>query len=113
QSPSALAQREKARKVYEQALQADPENVIVAEQLAQLLMDAGQTAWTVLKPAEMSLNEGAALTSEGGETLTVENDGSIFVSGPTPDRAVYTLKLRADLPTVTAIRLETVLDARL
>ena len=61
--------------------------------------------WTVLTPAE--------LKSTGGETLTVENDGSIFVSGPNPDRAVYTLKLRTDLPAVTAIRLETIPDARL
>ena len=61
--------------------------------------------WTVLAPTE--------LTSTGGETLTVENDGSIFVSGPNPDRAVYTLKLKTDLPTVAAIRLESIPDARL
>ncbi len=53
------------------------------------------------------------LKSTGGETLSVENDGSIFVSGPNPNRAVYTLTLGTDLPAVTAIRLETVPDARL
>jgi WD40 repeat protein/tetratricopeptide (TPR) repeat protein len=61
--------------------------------------------WTVLTPT--------ALKSTGGETFAVENDGSIFVSGPNPDRAVYTLKLRTDLPAVAAIRLETIPDARL
>ncbi len=61
--------------------------------------------WTVLAPTE--------LKSTGGETLTVENDGSIFVSGPIPDRAVYTLKAQSALPTVTAIRLETIPDGRL
>ncbi|MBI3860811.1 MAG: PD40 domain-containing protein [Planctomycetia bacterium] len=109
----ALAQREKVRQVYELALQADPGNVIIAELLAQLLTDASQIAWNVLKPAEINSNDGTALSAQGGETLTVENDGSIFVSGPTPDRAVYTLNLRTDLPTVSAIRLETLLDARL
>ncbi len=61
--------------------------------------------WAVLTPTE--------LKSQGGETLTVEKDSSIFVSGPTPNRAVYKLKVRTDLPTLTAIRLETIPDARL
>jgi len=64
-----------------------------------------EAQWKVLTPTELKAN--------GGEKLTVENDGSIFVSGPNPDRAVYTLKLRSDLPTLTAIRLETIPDARL
>jgi WD40 repeat protein len=51
--------------------------------------------------------------STAGETLSVESDGSIFVTGPTPERAVYTLKLRPNLPVLTAIRLETIPDARL
>ena len=63
------------------------------------------TKWTVLTPID--------LKSAGGETHTVENDGSIFVSGPEPDRAVYTLKMKTDLPTVSAILLETILDSRL
>ncbi len=63
------------------------------------------TKWTVLTPID--------LKSAGGETLTVENDGSIFVSGPEPDRAVYTLKMKTDLPTVSAILLETIPDSRL
>ncbi|MFN0053794.1 MAG: hypothetical protein ACKV0T_16565 [Planctomycetales bacterium] len=61
--------------------------------------------WTVLTPTE--------LKSADGETLTVEDDGSIFVSGPNPDRAVYTLKLKTELPSITAIRLETIPDKRL
>lgn len=65
----------------------------------------GLPKWTVLTPTD--------LKSAGGETLTVENDGSIFVSGPEPDRAVYTLKMKTDLPTVSAILLETIPDSRL
>ncbi len=45
--------------------------------------------------------------------MTVESDGSIFVSGPNPERAAYTLKGRIDLPAVRAIRLETIPDPRL
>jgi WD40 repeat protein/tetratricopeptide (TPR) repeat protein len=70
-----------------------------------LLQRFTMVTWTRLKPTEMK--------STGGETLTIENDGSIFVSGPNPDRAVYTLKFRNDLPALTAIRLETIPDARL
>lgn len=61
--------------------------------------------WTVLRPVEMK--------STGGEQLTLESDGSIFVSGPNPRRAVYTLTLPTKLATLTAIRLETIPDARL
>ena len=45
--------------------------------------------------------------------MTVESDGSVFVSGPNPERAVYTLKGRIDLPAISAIRLETIPDPRL
>src|SRR5262249_35758774 len=62
-------------------------------------------SWSVLTRAECK--------SQGAETLTVEQDGSIFVSGPNPERAVYTLKMPTDLPAVTAILLETIPDVRL
>jgi serine/threonine protein kinase len=81
----AQAELEKAREIYTRLRAESP--------------------WTVLTPTEMK--------SQGGETLTVEKDGSIFVSGPNPNRAVHTLKYRIDLPTLTAIRLETIPDARL
>jgi WD40 repeat protein/serine/threonine protein kinase/tetratricopeptide (TPR) repeat protein len=61
--------------------------------------------WTVPPATE--------LKSDEGENLTVEKDGSIFVGGLTAARTVYRLKLRTDLPTLTAIRLETIPDARL
>ncbi len=95
--------------MFERKLVQEPENSTLAGELAHLLghrremEDAAR--WTVLRPTEMK--------SPGGETFTFEGDGSIFVAGPNPDRAVYTLKFRADSPTVTAIRLETIPDARL
>lgn len=75
------------------------------EHFSQLLAKQPEPKWSVLRPT--------AMKSEAGETFAVEQDGSIFVSGPHPDRAVYTLKLQTELPTLTAIRLETIPDVRL
>jgi WD40 repeat protein/tetratricopeptide (TPR) repeat protein len=97
-----LAERGKQRLADRQPAKAQAELETSHEALTRLRQ--GPT-WDVLTPTE--------LKSQGGETLTVERDGSIFVSGPNPNRAVYTLKLRTDLPTLTAIRLETIPDARL
>jgi WD40 repeat protein/tetratricopeptide (TPR) repeat protein len=94
----------RARTLFEQQLAAESANTDAALGLADVLL-FDTNYWTILKPAEM--------TSRGGETLTLEKDGSIFVSGPRPDRALYTFKLRTDLPALTAIRLETIPDARL
>jgi hypothetical protein len=54
--------------------------------------------WTILKPIEMK--------SEGGATLTQQQDASILASGTHSDTDVYTLTFRA-LPTkVQSLRLE-------
>jgi WD40 repeat protein len=97
-----LAERGKQHLADKQPAQAQAELEKSREILARF---RAQSPWTVPTPTE--------LRSQGGETLTVEKDGSIFVSGPNPNRAVYTLKLRTDLPALTAIRLETIPDARL
>lgn len=103
-APAADAARTKAQALFEQRLAKEPDNWALAADLADLLL-IGTTPWTVLKPSE--------LTSQGGETMTVESDGSIFVSGPTPDRPVYTLKFPTAVPALTLLRLETIPDARL
>jgi hypothetical protein len=54
--------------------------------------------WTVLRPETAH--------SESGATLTVEDDGSVLVSGPIPDTDAYTLLAEADLKQTTALRLE-------
>jgi tetratricopeptide (TPR) repeat protein len=96
------AERGKQLLAQKQPAQAQAELEKSGEILTRL---RAKSPWTVLTPTEMK--------SQGGETLMVEKDGSIFVSGPNPDRAVYTLKHRIDLPTLTAIRLETLPDGRL
>src|SRR5579884_12549 len=97
-----LAERGKQRLLEREPAKAQAELEKSREMLTRLREGP---KWAVLTPTE--------LKSQGGETLTVEKDGSIFVSGPNPNRAVYTLKFRTDLPTLTAIRLETIPDARL
>ena len=62
-------------------------------------------AWTVLRPSEV--------TSKGGATLAVRDDGSILVSGTAPERDTYTLTVPTDLKGITALRLEALPDASL
>ena len=70
QVPLANGQFEKAQALYERSLEADPENDVVATELAQLLLDKhenGNSArWTVLKPTEMKSEGGATLTLQAG-----------------------------------------------
>jgi tetratricopeptide (TPR) repeat protein len=98
----ANGQFEQARSIYERSLQADPENDVVAEELAQSLLNQhgnGIAArWTVLQPTEMH--------SQGGATLTKLDDGSILAGGANPDKDTYTCVAQTDLPTITTFRLE-------
>ena len=108
-SPLATSQFEKARALYERSLEADPENDVVATELAQLLLNqhenANPTRWTVLQPTEMK--------SDGGTTLTLQPDGSILASGTNPDRDAYTLVAKVGLDHITAVRLEALPDPSL
>ena len=101
QTLAARGQQRLAAKQPEEALKELQQSRAIFTRLRASYPDR----WTVLAPAE--------LESTGGETMTAQSDGSIFVSGPNPERAVYTLKGRTDLPEVKAIRLETIPDARL
>ena len=85
--PLAKAHFEKSEALYTRSLAADPENDVVATELAQMLLDrqAGEHAarWTILKPAEMK--------SKGGATLTLQDDGSILAAGVNPPSDEYTV----------------------
>ncbi len=100
-----------ARKLTERGRQRlaekQPAEALAALQKSREILTRlrAEPKWTVLTPTEMK--------SDGGEKFTVEKDSSIFVSGPTPDRTMYTLKLATDLASLTAIRLDTIPDARL
>ena len=102
----AKVQFEKSRALYEQMLEADPQNDVVAAELADLLLPKHEnenvTRWTVLQPTKMK--------SEGGANLTLLPDGSILASGVNPDQDVYTITTRADLGHIRALRLEALTD---
>ncbi len=109
QLPLAKAQFDQSEALYERSLREDPENDLVAAELAQLLFDKeaneNRTRWTVLKPTTMK--------SEGGATLTIQADGAILASGTNPDRDVYHLTFRPGMEQIAAIRLEALPDPSL
>ncbi len=73
-----------------------------AEWLAQ--ERARTVRWTVLTPSE---------TKSNLPLLTVEKDGSVFVSGDMTKSDLYELKFKTDLRGITAFRLEVLPDDRL
>ena len=110
QVPLAMGQYEKSRALYEQSLAADPENNVLATELAQLLFDEkdneNATRWTVLKPTEMK--------SKGGATLTLLHDGSILAGGVNPPSDEYTVAFLVPEKTeIRSIRLEALTDVSL
>jgi tetratricopeptide (TPR) repeat protein len=101
----AAAARDRARTLFDEHLAKNPDDTSLMHGLADMLLESAGPKWTVLTPMDMQ--------SPGGENLAVEKDGSIFVSGPDPQRALYTLKFQPDLAALTAIRLEALPDQRL
>lgn len=54
-----------------------------------------------------------AVTSANGAKLELQNDGSILVTGPTPETDTYELQFNSDLADIAAIRLEALSDPKL
>ena len=83
----AKGEYEKSRALYEGLLMAEPENVLLARELARLLSDENEnenaTRWIVVKPT--------AMKSKGGATLTLQNDGSVLAGGANPASDQYTV----------------------
>lgn len=69
-----------------------------------VLQKAFDEQWTSLTPTQATANEGAMLNTQA--------DGSVLASGPSPDKAIYTIGLR---PTgaITGLRLDVLPDASL
>src|SRR5262249_45819216 len=97
----AKSQFEKARALYERTLGADPENQLVAAELAHVLIDKTSPAepdWVVLKPAETKTQSGAK--------LTLQDDGSILVEAA-PNTDQQTVRWQPGPQPVEVIRIET------
>lgn len=65
---------------------------------------ARTVSWTPLRPLRASANV---------PLLTVQPDASVFVSGDITKRDLHELTFRAEVPKITALRLETLADERL
>jgi hypothetical protein len=101
----AAAARTKARALFEQQQQVQPDNEALASELADLLLSESLARWVVLKPTE--------LKSVGGATLTLQSDGSILASGINASGDIYTVSTVGDLDRITAVRLEALPDPSL
>ena len=64
-----------------------------------------QTPWIVLELAN--------LKSQGGATLTPQEDGSVLVGGANPQTDWFTFSVKTSLPSITALRLEALPDPTL
>jgi hypothetical protein len=64
-----------------------------------------QTPWIVLELAH--------LKSNGGATLSPQEDGSVLVSGASPQTDWFTFSVTTSLPSISALRLEALPDASL
>lgn len=63
---------------------------------------AAQAAWSVWTPV--------AVSSTGGATHAVRDDGSILFSGSRPEKDTYTFAFEGELTGITAVRLEVLAD---
>ena len=85
------------RAALEVKLAKQPENMVLAGELADLLL-ADTTRWTVVKPTGMK--------SESGATLTVLDDHSILASGKNPLGDAYRIVTESELRLISVVRLE-------
>ena len=83
------------------ALSPEAATQIAAEQV-QWEKSQNIASWSVLEPEY--------LKSAGGATLTKQDDGTILVSGESPDKDVYTLIATTELKGITGARIEALPD---
>ncbi len=100
-----LAARGKQHLSEKRPAQAQAELEKARAIFTRLLAKYSKPQWTVLKPTEM--------TSKGGATLSLLEDGSVLASGKNPDRDEYVVVARPGLERITALRLEALPDPSL
>jgi WD40 repeat protein/tetratricopeptide (TPR) repeat protein len=110
QVPLAKGQFEKAQALYQRALEADPDDELVASGLAQVLLDQHKqenpARWVVLTPVEMK--------TETGARMELQEDGSVFVHQNQPFQDdTYSLVFPTEGKGITGLRLEVLADSRL
>lgn len=100
----AQEQRKAARAALEKQYAAQPNNVNVAAELANVIL-AEVAAWHILDVVEVK--------SQGGATLTRLEDGSVLAKGTNPPNDVYTVTVKTNESVLRAIRLEAMPDPSL
>ncbi len=68
-------------------------------------LNSESTGWAIIAPTDM--------TSDLGVTFEIQEDGSIFVTGPNDKKGSYTIVANTDLTGITGFKLEVLSDARL
>src|SRR5262249_12858942 len=108
---AAAGAEQEARAAYERLLAEDPGRSGVAAELAEFLAASAarvrpaDEGWSVLTPAQVRSDQGTA--------LTVQPDGSVLASGPSPANDAYTVVAHTALAGITAVRLEVLPDPSL
>ncbi len=100
-----LAQLESRSTALSEQLHVSPEREAAFAKWLETDAPRFVDRWTPIAPASMS--------STGGATLTMLDDGFISVSGPNAERDVYELSTEIAQEGITAIRLEAAQDAGL
>lgn len=105
---SALAAFEREHAPYVAAV-ADYERNVLPQRLEEwLATDAARSLNPVwLSPSAMEVR------SEAGATFTLQADGSWLASGKSGDHDTYIIRLRTQLPNVSAVRIEALSDVSL
>ncbi len=101
----ALENEATAAALAEKQIADAPESAVAQVAWEKAVTDEGATAWTNLRPL--------STTATDGVRLTVEDDLSVFASGPNPDKANYTIELPGTVANLTGLRIETIPDDRL
>lgn len=101
-----LAQLEGDIQRFEEALETPTEALARGqekwERELRRQLALGEDGWSVMRPTEM--------LSDGGQTLTLQDDGSILTSGDLPDTDTFEVTLRPGMGRLTALRLEALPD---
>jgi Protein of unknown function (DUF1553)/Protein of unknown function (DUF1549)/Planctomycete cytochrome C len=85
------------------------------DELRQAYLDARFRAWLHVERSKAVTWTALKPTAAKGNipSLTIESDGTIFVSGDHSKRDVYDLSFRTDMKNITALRIEALPDDRL
>ena len=95
----------------------DPQHTLLDDRIEafQQELEAAQVDWEknlVKSPEVWAQLDPVSIVSQAGAHLVAQNDGSIqLAEGEAPDRDVYTIELKSDLKSITALYLEAMPDA--